>query len=828
MNNNNIDQINMRSSKRKSERFNHKHGVNTSMGIGEMQCFMCKEVVAGSKTTWKVGNVVRLAPMVAPTFGQLKLHHHFGFVGMSDLSDKFAAFLAEQPVAFGDGLVQVPKTLPQISRQLLTAFALVGAKCNIYRITDNGTDVGNGSVFTDYTAEWSGIDNPNVNYPVMRFRGDSDNKTAAAKLWDAVQHGSGLEPSDPDIDNHEFFGLMPQNNVGYWQTGFKNYTGFAINLARLLGLNLDFWIPSANWGMHSFFTIDTTNTDVKDSGKWQDFRLNIENVTPETADMIVIQKMSYADTSDFRYVAFCFKLSDFGRRWKKLLLSLGLGFDICDTTPVSLMKLFAVYKSYFDMFGLTLYQGWETTNCARVISAYDSNYFYDYKTLFETADTNPPNSLSVIRRQNLVAFFSDLADMWYTEEQDWVTAHMRTNAVSPETGVVSWMEQNGTPTASGNIPITEQIGEFEPQVTSINGNLASDRISANKHAYINNVIHSQLDAETLQRLYKVTNRNTIAGRRIAELLKAQGLGEYMKKCKTNFCGHASVDVEIFDVTATADAFDAQGIRKTLLGEYVGKGVGEGTSRTFSVKAPEVGFIIDLSAIVPESGWLNGEDLDNRNLRKLDFYNPEYDGLGMEISPKSIVCSDRSWMSLVQPDCVAKMGFGFIPRYTRHKVIQNIANGDINLRSTRAAYLPYILDKFVDLGERAVTLHKQSIGNSSGNGERYVYKMLEASKLPLASPMYRKLGRYPWMGRFNRIFANEASDASVQQSPYYNGYSALEGESVEYWFNFRSTDNFIVHNIFLQDYYAPMLAIEDSFETHDDGNNGVTDMSIGKA
>ena len=72
-----------------------------------------------------------------------------------------------------------------------------------------------------------------------------------------------------------------------------------------------------------------------------------------------------------------------------------------------------------------------------------------------------------------------------------------------------------------------------------------------------------------------------------------------------------IDIE---VTATADAFD--GSPRSLLGAQGAKGVGFGASKRFKVSTNEFGYFIVLSAIVPESGYINLASASARNLRKL--------------------------------------------------------------------------------------------------------------------------------------------------------------------------------------------------------------------
>lgn len=828
MNNNNLDQITMRSSKRKRERFNLKSVNETSFGMGEIQPLLVKEVVPNSNSVLSVGNIVRLAPMNAPTFGEMKLHHNMMFVGMSDLTDKFSAFLAKQPVAFGGGLVQTPNELPFASRGVLSAMILAGAKCTCYfPVTGGSENLNEYNIrkwFWYINSSYSAANDP-PSKMIINWGNPSAYDTITSRL-----HGINVSSSDIFTDSLLWCeNLGNKDPQGHWQTAFKNYSGCGIDIGRVLGWSHSLWLPSANFSPYSFLAAGTPDVvggdaaaGVRNSRFYNPVTMDLEDVTIDNADYIVVNDMSYQNGSSS--VVFCFRLSDFGKRLRKILLACGYGIEFNDDTPVSLMRLFAIYKAWFDSFGITLYQSWETTNCAKMLQYYDSDYMRDWGALMKSADANPPLVSDVEKRQLFVSFIADLADMWFTEEQDFVSSHIRSAAVSPNDGVPYDLFRDA-PNASRSMGFGVNIND-----SHVSDGEPSSLSGANSgHAFIDNVLHTQLDSEVLKRLYKVTNRNTIAGRRIAELLKAQGLGEYMKRCRSNFIGHWACEIDVFDVTATADSFNSVDNKSSVLGEFVGKGVGNGKSKRFKYNTSEFGFIIDLAAVVPESGWTNGEDLSVRNIHKLDFYNPEYDGLGYELNPKSIVVSDVTSCSCVAAyaESVGTQSFGFVPRYTRHKVTRNVMNGDFSLRSTRSAFLPYSLDKYVAVGDR---VSKVVTAATTQNAQETLLmaKCLSPSRLPIASPMYRYLARYPWMGNLNRIFANIGRDKLANVPFMFWGYDAVMGESVAAWFLLQSSDNFIVQNVYLYDYYAPMLAIEDSFETHEDGNNGASDMSIGKA
>ena len=837
MNNNNLDQVTMRSSKRKRSKIPQKFINDTSMGIGEIQPLMVRKCLANSKTRVRVGNVIRLAPMTAPCFGQLRLHHNFSFVGMSDImsSDVYNGFLTQKPVAFSSGLVQVPQQLPQLPLNILSMFALVGAKWSLIQPRDNHTDSDDTTSMHRFMYQ-SGESTIEGTMSQVRWVGDSTNSARTFLL-----HVAGVSPSgltDAQIDNYLY------NANPLWQSrgtdellygdgaafeGYGQDFGEAtINVGRIFGLDRELWLPCANAEMPLFYyPYDNTNEILEGQGAFRAGIVNLSPVDYENYDFIIRTRMNYGAGSDKVSAEFFVKLSDFGIRWYKLLMASGVGFDLKSTEPVDLSRFVAMYQAWFNSFGITLYQGWESCAARRLMSAFESNYRWDFGSLVSEVKesyTSQDDADYLV----LFKFFRELADMWYTEEQDYVTAHSRQAAVSSDNGIISEFTASGTPNVNGVLNIN--TGALTPDsVDSIRTDIST--ANSGGHAYISSILHSQLDSEVLKRLYKVTNRNTIAGRRIAELLKAQGLGQYVKQCRSTFLGHHAVDIEIFDVTATADSTNTTDDASSILGEYVGKGVGEGNSKWVTCECAEVGYFFDLAAVVPESGWTNGNDLTAFDVRPLQQYNPEYDGLGLELSPKSVVCGVSDSFSVCDEDgqpSPQDISFGFIPRYTRYKVARNVLNGSFSLHSVRRSFQQFNLDKIVQLGERVLKYPWQKNGSTYNYDYADESKLLTADKLPIASPVYRYLGRYPWMSNFMRIFSSVGRDAVRSDPHFFSDYDASLGESEASWLFFRSDDPFNVHNVFICDYFAPVLPIEDSFETHDDGNNGVTDMAIGKA
>ena len=313
---------------------------------------------------------------------------------------------------------------------------------------------------------------------------------------------------------------------------------------------------------------------------------------------------------------------------------------------------------------------------------------------------------------------------------------------------------------------------------------------------------------------KWTNRNTIAGKRLAEVLRAQGLGRYVDECKSNFIGASETDIQISDVVATADTFsDGKG---TYLGEYGGRGLKYDKSRTLVYENEKHGYWITFCTIIPEGGYCQVVDAGTRSIGKYDFYNPMYDGLGYRANFKSDVVSGAvNWTSHGKNYNEGSLSdtFGFVPQYSQKKVAFNKLNGDFSLRSARNGYLPYTLDKFIDLGERSVS----QVGTVSNNPVFWVEKELPIKELPMAGLVWRYYYRYQWLNNFNRMFINGGNLKYFRTAVSGNSATQAEVMAIE-------SDNFLIHNIVNMTQYAPMLPISESYETVDDNGGPISEMS----
>lgn len=747
----------------KRSKFSWNHQVSTSMDFGELQPLCCKLIKPKSKTICKGRHLVRLDPMVAPSVGSLKQKTWHHFVGMSELVRNFSAFLSKSQVPGYNNFYQ-PQTLPYISLCDLSAMCLIGADYSVY-----------------VHAPTSG-ESPDFSSTYWKLYSESDTSSEA-------------------VDIRAWLGYSTTFNPSFNHAGYPGFTGGAVDLNQFLGAQFvrDSWVPCGRSSVQRFF---------HRSSDWSPSVYYAWNeVALDSADYVFRHQIEVNGNS--YQLAIAARLSAFGKRIRKILIGCGYRPNFVSTQNVSMLPLFAFYKAYFDSFGLTLYKSWEQTGAKFILNRYDQNIETSYGIV--VTDNDDILFLDFI--------CNELGRCYVTEDYDYISAHqssdvVATNGTEPDKdrGWLNNIVLDTPPLGGQGVSGVSQYALTGPQspVRTMTG-----------HVFINRVSHTEVDAELLKILYKWTNRQTAAGKRIAELLRAAGFGKYVDEQKSNFIGYEELDIDIVDINATADSSNTVIGANSALGEYVGKGVGvtkQEDIKSFEFENDEFGYWVCMSAIVPESGFCQGMDPLNTVLSPDEFYSQEFDGVGMELEPFTIVKADSDWVNRLNTSETNRYSssFGMVPRHTKWKVSHNIVNGDIDLRSTRSGNLPFMLDKYIDVGDRQCVL-------TSNSSSEFVYRTLKGlsiSDLPVAGPAWRYLNRYPWLNNFVRIFADFGGDVQRWQDVVHGVLTMGNYEYTAY-----GKDHFNVFNWFDMVCYSGMKPISESYGTTDENSgNGDTTMS----
>lgn len=828
----------------KRSRFNWSHDVNTTFNWGEIQPTMCKLLVPNTKTTVQAQSLIRLAPMVAPTFGRVKYKTFSQFVPCADVMPNFDAMLAQEPIT-RNGVKKVPKNIPSITLGILSSYVLFGARANIYW-ADSAAEAAKGNYKTRYRhlnlqGEWS-LD--------ARMQSIVDDLLTQSVC---SEKANGLPLQNMDSIYKTFAGFSDKSNTTQTRVVFfpRGPYSFLKNAFEVTGSGQSkkYGITLSNKTIESLFPIDRAINIQEEITKGSAAAQRVDDteheVTFDSADYIIEFNVEGSISETERsYYAIAFELSDYGKRLRKVLQGCGYQIDFASKEKVSILPLLAQYKAYFDIFGLQLFQGWETTCCASLID-YLANNFIDSITNssatmyalpdFETTGANTANNSLFIS-----FMLGELGNEWYSEEADYIGAHMAKLAVSPTvdpSGFIS-VDANGIDFGAhigssvfDSIATGEQASQYADwgigsvtfnqdtkyPLDQLGENVQNGNVSV--HSFINQIQHGQVDAELLKRMYRWVNRNSILGRVIDKILRAQGLGKFCDECKSNYIGSTDTMITISDVVSTAATEDA------TLGEYGGKGLQYTSDKTIDFENDCYGYWITLSTVVPEAGYVQGLDPTLKALDKFNLYNPDFDALGMEMTTKDTVVGCRYNVGIQNGDTAeiiddSRKGFGFIPRYSKFKVCQNLVNGDFNRHNRRDVYLPYTLDRQLNVNDYSVKatryLQEDITPGSEDMSTGYVTLTRSATtqKMPVAGNVWRLPTKYAWLGNFNRIFYNVGLRDDLELYPSDSVTSKVPASTVPGFSDFND-DNFLSHSIIDCQAYAPMKPIEDSYGLEDD-------------
>lgn len=757
MQNNKIGNVSVAFQDRKRTFKDKSSDLHTTMDFGSVVPGKVQRIYPNSKFSVGDSERIILTSLVAPCFGRISLKSYSYFVPFSDLTRNYAAMMAQEPVNRGSTSF-VPQSLPRVKINDLSTAVLFGAQLTVYRY-----DTGSGEAMLDVLPASTPVDAPKTSLPTVM-------QTAISDL--------SLNTRSSSI------------------AGLSSRWSFM--LAKLIGnqsVQDDVVNFVGNVYPSTFFDARTNHTSA-----------TVPNMDPVgledgAHDYVVPVSVEYS-SGQFRHYLLAFRLSSFGRRLRKILLACGWQFSLSTSKEMSILPLVAYYKAYFDVFGLTLYKNWEDTAAYSLLQLADLNSTYLFKFNSTMSDTDLFYRFIV----------TELGMTYYTESQDFVSAHTTKTGVSPSQN--SLLSLIMTDISSVGYPRMTATQTNSSENTSFPG-------SWNGHAFINNELHGQLDSNLLKKLYRQTNSNTIAGRRIAELMKIQGLGSYMDEHKPDYIGSWEMDVPIYDLPAQSDTYNRVNSDGMHLGEFGAFGKGVGKHERVHFESKEDGYYINLLVIVPKGGYPETIDQDVLSLTKYQNYNPEFDSLGEEFDDKSIVLGSEPWSMTGFEAPTSSTGtlddsFGLAPRYFNKKFGRNLISGDISLGSTKNSYCQWHLERLLSVND-----HKVAFKNEANNVRTFnITRLNTPADLPVAGDVWRFITRYDWLAQFNRIFYNSFSTFSDMKDMG-NGDRVAMFE----YFSLRD-DNFIVHMIYDFPVYDSMIPVQLSFETYDDEN--APDGSIGKA
>lgn len=441
-------------------------------------------------------------------------------------------------------------------------------------------------------------------------------------------------------------------------------------------------------------------------------------VTADNADFI----MSPSNTQMYAM----FRLGRIGRILRSIFVGLGYSLNITDDALVSALPLLAYFKAYFDAYYPKRDGNFYDTPAYKII---DTAFEYNYDDLTDMV-IKGDSVLSIAIYQ---FFLQSLGDSFATYPDDYLSVH-RTSANVAEVGKDMSHDIFQQPWSS-EFKTVDSIKEHSGYNYLITANPGALTLTA---------------LQTLQRLQRFINKDSVIGQRVSKWLQVHfgdsAVSDFFKD--STAINDIVTRCDVDDIFSQSDTIDANG-NGDYLGAYAGKGLGFNKSG-FSFTAPTFGYLIVIGAVIPRLGYCEGNDPTLYGVDRFTLPSADFDALGYELTPAMVAYSDHG-LSITSTSSSGHRGFGFIPRFSGYKVKRDIVNGDISRRSTAPYLSCYHLDRITSSGRFTQRKVADGIYSFSYDG---------GVSIPTASQSWRYISKYPWLSNLNRIFYNESSNRSV--------------------------------------------------------------------
>ncbi len=782
-------------------------------------CF-CKMMLPNSSLRGSINTEVRVMPMPLPPHGVVKLHRYGQFVPFRDVWKPFPEFLSGT-VYSSSSLQYIPDEMPSVP----TSIRLPKWNGTKLQLNPEGSNINGVSVlsllFGRRGSFWAA-------YPLgSRATVESDDNFNILSIK-AVDVKEGSTVISKTFENLEPLADCPNTDVIY-----PSYLMKAEPIGTVFDYNGSYFSTSMVNALLGFLSLKPENENgktVQPNGLSQSSRCTtIEEchsvgLSPLSCDYKFIltyklssnisnpvegsssfssavennqQEINFASASTFsRDILVCVKLSEQGRELKKVLDVLGCvpspsQIDV----PFNFLSLVAYYKAWFDIYNPQRNISWRGTFVYRMV-----DWMQEY-------NINPSRWLRFNNSDRKFSVFSEFVNLL-----SWLFTHCSECFPSTDanyfSAAISQFDSSST-TEGGNL--TFKNISFDEGVTNAGSSQGADFIgtpsTSSGGGRLGDAPVIQFGSSTstnsltwnavrlLRGLTKYINANSVLGQSVNKFISAHFGGIAGEELTSTFAGSKVIDVKLGDVIQTATTTEAKA------GEFAGVGYGAGDFK-ISYKTKEAGYFFVLDSIIPQANYVQGCDYDSMITGQLEFPTPEFDAIGFDkVIRGEIYHSNVGFITGTSVDSTGVYGknvFGYIPRYTGHKIKKSVLTGDFVLPGTRELYAGFTLDNLISY----------DVEKTSANGHVMTITNVRPIQFT-AGQDWRFLGKYKYRNNFDRIFYNP-SDESAN----------LTGAAFENSGNVPRGDDFLVFNDISISYNMPLLSVGNSFDTIDGADNYV--------
>lgn len=730
--------INLGSSKLKSSFFPISFDSSTSSNFGECIPTFCQEVVSDSHVSIDWRSAARFAPLSLPTFGKAFLHDYAFYHKFVDLWAPYNDFLAGTPFTSSIGNSYIPTEVPSLPLSYI--WFIVLSHCT----------------WTPYSLSSTSSANA----------GDSPLRVSKFTLSNFVPNGN-LNPT--------YFSYGFVATLAHVVAGETFASGLLSNSRRS---NLIYGKTDA---APNRFVLSSSSDAITPAGSDFMFETDAQNIYFSASPGGSVVALSNPSSR----VLICCKLNNSGKLLRKIFM--GLGYQIKNVSKsVSILPLYAYFKSYFSTFAPKRYVKFEQTNFASAITSL-------VNTGSSFSDLLFGNNGSVVSGTHLpfASFIIDeLLSCFYTEDSDFYSSQIL--GLSNDYGAPLSQPYLGQIAATPGdvVDIISQVPVPQSPSGIVNGASVPSIDFVNPvEGGTKPILHTQSQQNILSRLTSFVNRRSLIGGKIADLLESVfGIPTSDVLDSNPYIGSSVVEVNFSDVFSTAETSEGS------LGEYAGRAMGIGSSDNLSVKCSSPGLVVAFSCLVPRTQKVQGVNPCLFHINRYDYYNPMFDGLTLlPTSRYSLYCVDSFDDVRLSNDT-----FGMQSLFAEYKTkTQGILNGDLSLLSTKSTYDSFTMDQTL----------ANYVYQKSNDGSLDITLTSPNVSSCVAGTMWRYIGRWLWLGNYDRIFINQRQT-----------FDTVPGDFSNLLWNVRDTrvtdDNLIVHNVIDLRINAPMLPLADSYMTRD--------------
>lgn len=404
-------------------------------------------------------------------------------------------------------------------------------------------------------------------------------------------------------------------------------------------------------------------------------------------DPTLASSIALADKSDFTFIVFennqvtyqYYKLTPIGRRYYKLLKSLGFdfvqfGYDPNAVSSADRDVLIAASTFYPNIYPLLAF-------CKIYVDMFQNGHFYNSSVLTSLLDHIRRGQSFTLSGVNLFVVSSTFAEL--TREGlgfilDSIMVPHKSNMYTEAFN--SMVSPSGSPySADENTNINNYMNPssgngVSPLVTSNSDNLpvfGSDNVRTD----VSSGFLTDFGLRTLNWFANFVYKRNLVGSKAVDRLFAN-FGVEPDERKFNFVkklSEVSQRINFHPVVSNADTYDSNTQEGKVVGAYSGFAA-EGMQLNYNYKLNEYGYIIQVAYLTIDPIILHGFNPQVLRINSLDFWTPGFDAETVRAIPSCEISHDKNFV-VSTSNHHPKDIYGFVDSYDDYRQMRDIVAGD---------------------------------------------------------------------------------------------------------------------------------------------------------